>query len=357
MSDISANLVPLPIIKAYGITNDYLVRKVEGGHVNQTYLVISKGVKYLLQQLGEVLGSPTLDCHSLLCRNLVQKGWEVPDLINSNPTKSKTISYYGRVWRCLKFIDNDSNGEPEINSELFSACGGLLGKWHKDVSKLDIKPTTPEKERHDIFREAKDLELNLRFLPNEAKVLGDKILGELNDLPKTPQGSQQIIHGDPKLDNVLFRGGKPFTLIDFDAVTVGSVWTDIGDMLRSLARKKLTAKNAEINLADIEHFMENYKKSAGPRNFVATDDIKNALSATKEISLEVAMRYLNDLDEQSNYLSWDSDNFASKLDNHIGKARLQINVVRTLNKLQKIIYTGTDPLGKRRLGNAHLQNM
>merc|ERR1712176_809817 len=64
--------------------------------------------------------------------------------------------------------------------------------------------------------------------------------------PLPPDDEPQIIHGDPKLPNVLFSSAanppEPYTIIDWETYLWGSVWLDLGDLLRSLAKTSLVGQ-------------------------------------------------------------------------------------------------------------------
>jgi Ser/Thr protein kinase RdoA (MazF antagonist) len=145
------------------------------------------------------------------------------------------------------------------------------------------------------------------------------------ELPAQEATTQQVIHGDPKLDNMLFRNGIPFTLIDFDTLMEDSPWVDVGDLLRSVIGKRLTAGD-RIDTDLLEQFSTTYHNNA---HLAESADLsyRHAMQATARIATELAMRYLLDIYEED-YFSWDNKSFESRRDNHIPRIELQLNVAK-----------------------------
>jgi Ser/Thr protein kinase RdoA (MazF antagonist) len=195
---------------------------------------------------------------------------------------------------------------------------------HASVRSLNYTPRFSLDHFHDTPYHASKLIDSLPQLTEAGRELGHGILRSYVTLPTDIEMSRQLIHGDPKLDNMLFRDGKPFTLIDFDTIMKDSVWTDVGDFLRSLTGKLLDKDAAE---AGITNFVAAYREAS---NLGLSPDqtAHQALRHTGRIALELGMRYLCDIVDGNKYFSWSAEQYDSRHDNHIERAALQLRVAQ-----------------------------
>ena len=139
-----------------------------------------------------------------------------------------------------------------------------------------------------------------------------------------------MIHGDPRTANMLFRDGRPFTFIDWDTLMWGSVWMDIGDLIRSLV-EDAAVHYYLCSAADIAAFCTGYHRAnaiaAHPRSFMDA-----ALVAAKYITLELAARYLNDIVEDY-YWVWDQGRYDSRAESNLQRAEETMHVYARINDL------------------------
>lgn len=328
--------IPLEVLKAYGLGQVQSIRPLGNGHVNATFLVQTTTGQYVLQRLAPQLGIVSLRTHRMLTTLLHDKDWAVPLPYrhgHSGHPSSDIFTSSQSQWRCLHYIASDNTPPNEISAKFIRTAAAMLGAWHRDVSELTYRPIAPAIELHDIDAQAKNLRQRMAGLGGQALEISRLLLSTYERLPRFPDAPRQIIHGDPKFDNMLFQGGMPFTFIDFDAVTHGSAWTDVGDMLRSLAGKRL-GSGTPFTKSDYKQFATAYHASARLNGMSAEAAYRLTLEAGRCIAAEVAMRYLNDM-ASDGYLDWDRRAYSSRYAHHLDKAKLQIAVLRQIEQVLK----------------------
>lgn len=321
--ELTANKLEIPeqVRSAYQIGEDVTVERLHGGLVNDTLLVQSEEHAIVLRRLSNVMHADVLADTQTVSDHLITQGWEAPTNLRTTEGALHVVDEAGFTWHSMNFIPSDGR-TPQPSPDLPAAAGDLLGSWHASMRSLDYQPRFGLQHFHDTPFHASKLIDSLPEQSSAARELAHSILRSYVTLPADVEMSRQLIHGDPKLDNMLFRDGKPFTLIDFDTIMKDSVWTDVGDFLRSLTGKLLTTEGAEAGISD---FVSAYREAG---NVALSPDhaAHQALRHTGRIALELGMRYLCDIVDDQNYFSWSVERFATRQDNHLERAQLQLDV-------------------------------
>jgi Ser/Thr protein kinase RdoA (MazF antagonist) len=107
----------------------------------------------------------------------------------------------------------------------------------------------------------------------------------------------RVIHGDPKLDNVLFDIGSDdaVSLIDLDTVKPGLIHYDIGDCLRSccnMADKENGERQAAFDLDCCRAILRGYL--AETRETLSPADQAYLYDAIRLLPFELGLRFLTD---------------------------------------------------------------
>jgi Ser/Thr protein kinase RdoA (MazF antagonist) len=106
----------------------------------------------------------------------------------------------------------------------------------------------------------------------------------------------RVIHGDPKVDNLLFdaAGERALCLIDLDTVQPGLLHHDIGDCLRSCCNRggEAGATTARFDLALCEALLAGY--AAATAGLLGAAEIDLIAPAIRLIPLELGIRFLTD---------------------------------------------------------------
>lgn len=327
--EIDPFLIPPAIKTAYDIGTQDSVSRLSGGLVNETLLVEQGEHKFVLRKLAPILGVATVQNTCVISEHLARTGWEAPVITPSVTGELHAFDETGRLWHGMSYIPADTNPTCTYDVTLAELAGQLLGSWHLSVKSLHYSPDGLP-HFHDTDYIARKLEHDAYYLTNpQALKLARWFLSENRHQTEFLPGEFQIIHGDPKLNNMLFRNGTPFTLIDFDCVMRESIWTDVGDFLRSISGK-LVDTGQEVT-DTVTGFVEGYL--AGNESALSADEaLYFAQHATKRITCELGMRYLSDLVDGQDYFSWDQAAYESRDEALYDRALLQYKVLQVINE-------------------------
>jgi Ser/Thr protein kinase RdoA (MazF antagonist) len=106
----------------------------------------------------------------------------------------------------------------------------------------------------------------------------------------------RLIHGDPKVDNLLFDadGARALCLIDLDTVQPGLVHHDIGDCLRSCCNRagEAGADSVRFDLGLCEALLAGYAEATA--GLLSEAEIELIVPAIRLIPLELGIRFLTD---------------------------------------------------------------
>ncbi|MDQ3065060.1 MAG: aminoglycoside phosphotransferase family protein [bacterium] len=291
-----------------------------GGIVNTTLLVTDAAKqRSILQRLSPIFDESMAEDFDAVSEHLLTEGWEVARAVKSTSGRSYISDLNGGLWRSFTFIESDGN-LPAVGFESSVALSGLLGALHNSLSRLDYTPRFSLPHFHETAYYADKLESLLPKISNaDAQNLAMQAI-IITRKQAIPQEPAQLIHGDPKMTNALYRDGVPFTFIDFDTLMKGNPLVDVGDMLRSVTGK-MVVKNPNFSPSDIEPVIEAYYEQAKP-NVDEERFVQQALNAGQVIALELGIRYLIDSVEDS-YFDWDREQFDSRRSHNIVRAEAQ----------------------------------
>ncbi len=284
--------VPAEVLGAYGLNPDAAVRPLSGGMVNHNYTVSDGGREVVLQDMSRAFDPAVADDFEAVTTHLAGQGWEVPELVRTDSGQSSLPGEGGRFWRASTYLESDGK-VPPYNQETMRGLGALLATFHVDMAKLDYEPKSSLPHFHDTAHFMSKLFLLQGAIPDPAtRQLAAGALDQYRQNPRLPDAGEQLIHGDPRADNFLYRGGEPFTMVDFDTVMTGSPWMDIGDFLRSAGEEE-RLKGRSLGRAAVAAFCEAYREIARP-DARPEEFYEQSLQAARLISLELAARFAID---------------------------------------------------------------
>ncbi len=248
-------------LDASTIYRDLIVTPVTAGLINQTYKVIirTNGYKYLLQQINtDVFPEP----------EKVQANYEniwsyihydgPPHAIKNPVTVPKPLSFlngaklfcdsHNKYWRISEFIDGAQTfyiATTSIQARIVAGVFGSItsGFEYFDLDKLYI--TIPG--FHDLshrFRQFKQSfhKNNYERLQNAASIINqlkekEHYVSFYEIMTESEEFEKRLMHHDAKISNILFseETGKVFCPVDLDTCMPGYFFSDLGDMIRSMA--------------------------------------------------------------------------------------------------------------------------
>lgn len=247
------------ILNLFGIHDIKYISEIKTGHINKTYLVECESGKYILQSLNrDIFKNPEIIMNNI---SLIEKAFELDVLkrtenidfpffcIGDNVFIPRYLTCNGKnyteqdgeIWRMCNYIDSS-----EDYQEKFFDYGSAIGTFLRIVNTGRME-----------FETQMNLH-NFNF-----------------NLPK------RNIHGDTKLDNVIF-GNDRITVIDFDTAMRGYICTDYGDMIRSTTNKS-------FDLQTVYQITEGFADSLD--GLLTKDEIDSLYSGIILVTSELAERY------------------------------------------------------------------
>ncbi|QXP88359.1 phosphotransferase enzyme family protein [Methylococcus capsulatus] len=294
----------------------FLVEPLGGGLINRTWLVSpAASPRFVLQRLNTRVFAHPGRITVNLCRiqGRVKQGrsglaehW--PDLVAPRAGGDAFIDAEGGYWRAQRYLEGSRVLEHIATERQALEVGRVLGTFHAALGGIDcteLEDTLPDFHIAPAYlarldavrtsagaadpsvRQALDfVEARRDFVPVLER---EKAAGRL---------ALRIIHGDPKLANILFDrdGERALTLIDLDTVKPGLVHYDIGDCLRSCCNRSGESSDdpgaARFDLALCEAILRGYLAAAG--DMLTAEDRDHLYDAIRLIPLELGIRFLAD---------------------------------------------------------------
>ncbi|HVA11544.1 MAG TPA: phosphotransferase [Candidatus Dormibacteraeota bacterium] len=324
-----ADLAPAEILAAYypdGINHQ---ETIPGGEINTTLLITKKGGgKTILQRLSKIYDASMGEDYEALAAYLKDKGWEIASALKSNSGATYTSDKSGRLWRSFSYIESVAGSKFEGDLEASEKLGGLLGKLHIALAAFDYQPKFRVPHFQDTDYYVSKLKTMRAKIPDPASwELATEMMALSNEIGVVNR-PEQLIHGDTRIGNTLFRQGKPFTFIDWDGLKTANPLIDVGDMLQSTVGEVITKGKKSCSLAQLYPILEAYYREAG-----LTSDkqafMAEALTAAQVIALNLGIRHLIDSVEDC-YFLWDTTLFESRLAFNLFGARRQWQVHEVL---------------------------
>lgn len=346
----------LDIIKNFDIRGDIKeLNSINNGIINTTYVVKTddKGniTKYLLQKINTSIFTEPFklmknienvtkyislnDSESKDTINVIKAKNGLPLYVTSDPFSHK--EYY----RVYNYIDNTISYNKSEKTGIVYNTGKAFGHFCKvlrdfpinDLEEI-IKDFHNTKKRYDKLIETYKLNpvnRNNRAFKQISEIISREeecsVLVNLLEDNKIPY---RVTHNDTKVNNVLMDSvtKEPVAVIDLDTVMKGSGLYDYGDGVRSAASNALEDEtnldNVYINMDMFKAYTDGYLSEMAP--YLNEEEILNMANSIKIITLELAIRFLDD------YLSGDTY-FKTNYDDHnLDRCKNQLKLVNDIDE-------------------------
>lgn len=312
---ISANSrIPDSVLAAYEqVTSRCRVSPLSGGLINDTYRVDGGEVAWVLQRINsEVFPDPSRVMANLrqLENHVMLQSTRTPGL--SLPVIRKTLSGAdfmtddnGVLWRGLSLIPDARNLSRISHREEAVEIGRTLGWFHQLTETLDVgllSDTLPG--FHVAPGYLADLDRWIERSPRISLVSADLLqfidqrrdrIGILESARSTGKLRLRVMHGDPKLDNVLFSTSetRAVSIVDLDTVKPGLIHYDLGDCFRSSCNvSRGGGICAQFDAQIFEAVLEGYLMEAG--SSLTAFDMEYLYPAIWLLPFELGIRFLSD---------------------------------------------------------------
>jgi len=323
------------------------------GIIHDTYLVKLNRAegKFILQRLNtRVFTYPAAIMHNLkavsehIDKRLRMSGWRVAEewqtlrIIPANNGRSFYLDAEGDFWRALNFIRDAVPLERISSLNEVREVGRALAVFHWLTADLDpevLQEALPGFHNVELYLkhfdevvEGMDKSGRMNeFCQNFIAARRDwspvlEIAHRNKDLP------HRVIHGDPKIDNMMLdsRTGKAVSIIDLDTVMPGPVHYDLGDALRSCCN--IVDENAadptrvRFDLERCEAFLDGYM-GTGLKTLYSRD-FDFFFDAVRLVPFELGLRFYTDFLEDNRYFK------VSRKDQNLVRAIVQFRLAQSI---------------------------
>lgn len=310
------------------------LERATSGLINATWYVRARGgTELVLQRLNSIFPAEVNLDIAAVTRHLATKGLLTPTLVPSRFGKLWFV-HDGAVWRVLTRIAGVTRDALESSSEAREA-GRVLAEFHRAVADLEHEFASKRLGVHDTARHLRTLREALHECRGHrdfesVRPLAERVLAAAADLPLLPVTPDRIVHGDPKISNLMFaaRGDRALCLIDLDTLARMPVALELGDALRSWCNPATEdAADARFVRDFYAAAVEGYATAA--RGLLAREEWNAIADGTLTITVELAARFCTDA-LRERYFRWDERRFASASAHNQARTRAQLAIAETL---------------------------
>jgi Ser/Thr protein kinase RdoA (MazF antagonist) len=310
------------------------IERIPTGLIHRTYRVSSAGgERFILQAVNPIFGRAVQHDIDAVTRHLSAKGILAPRLLGATAEAGALdVEAEGAVWRMMSFLDGATRNRLASPEEAYQAAR-LLARFHSGIADLrhDFKAT--RLGVHDTARHLEKLRAALTShaghrLHAEVAPLGEAVLAAATAIGPLPTMPERVVHGDPKINNLLFdpATGEGRALIDLDTVARMPLAIELGDAFRSWCNPAgEDARQVSFDLGLFEGALRGYRDGLSLR--LEPVEAEAIVPATETIMLELAARFLADALLES-YFGWDSSRFPARGEHNLLRGRGQLLLAR-----------------------------
>jgi aminoglycoside phosphotransferase (APT) family kinase protein len=232
----------------------FVVTPLSGGLINHTYKVESRlSIPFVLQQINQqVFPSPEdVQQNYVLLSQYAEfefTGLKLPWALPYERQKTLFIDDEGNYWRAFEFIEDSTSFAIATTVAQAKATAKTFGKFTQAFAGLNsdlLKETIPR--FHDLSFRYQQLEDSLQGDQYERMQAASVLIHELKqreryiffyeEITNSSAFPKRVMHHDAKIANILFakKTGKPICAVDLDTAMPGYFFSDLGDMIRSMA--------------------------------------------------------------------------------------------------------------------------
>jgi hypothetical protein len=299
------------------------VKAFGSGNINDTFLVTldsSESQYFVLQRINtQVFRQPELIMQNMciftehvrkrLQSTPVNRRWEVPRVLLTKDAQDHWKDADGSFWRAISFIEGSQSFDTMHDRSHAQEIGYALGMFHNLISDLAPEKLADTLEGFHItplylqhydkvlatasIRKTAEINYCLEFVSDRQTFA--HILENAKAEGKLPL---RLMHGDPKINNVMFDTATQLavSVIDLDTVKPGLVHYDIGDCLRSgcnpAGEETENCENIYFDTDLCQGILAGYLGVA--KAFLTENDYAYIYDAIRLITFELGLRFFAD---------------------------------------------------------------
>ena len=310
------------------------ITHITQGLVNLTLRLTTRdGSRFALQRLHPVFGPGVNHNIEAVCAHLAARGMPTPRLLRTRDD-ALAVEHEGARWRVMSWVAGRAFDFLSTPAQA-EAAGALLARFHAALADFPHELRVERPPVHDFARHRARLAAALAAAAKH-RLHGEveTAVARIDDLREahgaSPATPPRLVHGDPKISNLLFdaRTDAALCLVDLDTLAMMPLPLELGDALRSWCNpRREDDPQARFELPLFAAAVRGYGGAA--REFVSDEEVAAIVPATLEIHLELAVRFLVDALEE-NYFGWDATRYATRGDHNLARALGQLSAALSL---------------------------
>ena len=310
------------------------IQQYGSGNINSTFLVtLKERSPFILQRLNTaVFCNPELVMNNIctLSQYVRQKlshsnlsshrRWLFPEVLATTAGKNYWLAEDQSFWRAMSFIDNSQSFDTIQNPQHGTEIGYGLGMFHALVSDLAVDTLADTLEGFHIapnyLKHYQQVAAKADLTQNAEVNYCLKFISDRPNLPYILEEAKaaqklklRIIHGDPKINNLMIdcSNQQAVAMIDLDTVKPGLIHYDIGDCLRSGCNllgeetKDWQQVTFEPELARV--ILQGYLEVTA--DFLTENDYQYIYDSIRLLAFELGLRFFTDYLEDNVYFNVD----------------------------------------------------
>ena len=339
-------LPPTAVLERYEL-DPTTVLPLAGGLINRSYSASRRdGGDFVLQRVNPIFPREIHEDIDAVTRHLAAKGLTTPLLVATTDAR-RFVELDGEIWRLLTRVPGTTQEAISTADEAREA-GRVLGEFHRAVADFDQPLKNRRPPVHELGRHLASLDSalaqHLRHRAHRAvAAIADRILSMATTLAPLEVQPPRLVHGDPKISNIVFRNPPRVgvCLVDLDTLTRIPVALEIGDALRSWCNT--ATEDSPAAKFSVERFVAaiaGYREGAG--GLLTAAEWRAVPTATQTIAVELAARFAADALNES-YFAWDRQRFSSASEHNqaraFGQLKLAASIAGALPELGACVMT------------------
>lgn len=324
--------VPQHVLDAYDLGEIDNIEQIADGLIHQTYKIESTAGDFVLQKLHPLLGTKEIGQDFLaVTTHLSEKRFPAAQAVLTK--NGDILAHDGEAsWRMQTFVDGRTYSQLS-DPAMARESGRIYAQLHNALSDMKYEFQSELKLHEtqkilDGFQETLKVWEGEQMLEEGLREEVDFLLAELPEQMLPDDLPQRVIHGDPKISNILFCDGKAVSVIDLDTCNRHTALVDIGDAFRSWCGKEEDDRN---NTFDLELFAAGWEGYAQGAAFLTDQERALVPQAIACITLELAMRFLDDV-FNDNYFGYDPKRYASRREHNLARVHGQIALYKDFKR-------------------------
>jgi Ser/Thr protein kinase RdoA (MazF antagonist) len=327
-----SDIPPPQVLRAYGLA-DARASLLGSGLINRTWLIETGAGRLVMQQVNPIFPPVVNEDIRVVTGHLRAKGLIAPELLAAEDGSWWQI-HAGQTYRLMTWVAGSCHERLATATQAREA-GVLLARFHCALDDLRHEFRNTRPGVHDTPRHLGNLRRALvehGAHPQYAVVrpLADEILALAAALEPLPELPVRLVHGDPKINNILFDpvSDQALCLIDLDTLGRMPLPLELGDAFRSWCNPRGEEdQRSAFSLALFRAAVEGY--ASGVAGWITPAEVSSIVAATLTIQVELAARFCADALNE-NYFGWDPGRYPGRSAHNQVRAASQLAAARSL---------------------------